>query len=206
MRQRGTGLIAMMIISIGVALILRFSYLFFMGGATRRYSEYVIQTPIQIGPLSLVPRTLISDAVALVVLVAVSLALIFTRMGKATRAVADNPSLAAASGVPVNFVVRLVWAVGAGLAALAGVIFAIDQGVVYSMGDEILLLIFAAVVLGGLGTAFGALFGALIIGLFIQLSTLWIPTELKFVGALAVLILILLVRPQGLLGQRERIG
>jgi branched-chain amino acid transport system permease protein len=206
LRRRGTGLIAMMIISIGVAMMLRFSYLFFIGGETRRYTEYVIQNPIEIGPLAIVPRTLISDAIALVVLVMVSLALVFTRLGKATRAVADNPSLAAASGVPVNRVVRLVWAMGSALAALAGIIFAIDQGVVFSLGEEILLLIFAAVVLGGLGTAFGALFGALIIGVFIQLSTLWIPTELKYVGALAVLIVILLVRPQGLLGQRERIG
>jgi branched-chain amino acid transport system permease protein len=74
------------------------------------------------------------------------------------------------------------------------------------MGQQILLLVFAAVTLGGLGTAFGALFGALIVGLLIQLSTLIIPPELKSVGALVILIAILLVRPQGLLGRRERIG
>jgi branched-chain amino acid transport system permease protein len=67
-------------------------------------------------------------------------------------------------------------------------------------------LIFAAVTLGGLGTAFGAIVGSMIVGLFIQLSTLIIPTELKYVGALAVLIIILLVRPQGIMGRKERIG
>jgi branched-chain amino acid transport system permease protein len=74
------------------------------------------------------------------------------------------------------------------------------------MGTSILLLIFAAVTLGGLGTAFGALVGAIIVGLLVEVSTLWIPSDLKYVGALVVLIVILLFRPQGLLGRRERIG
>ena len=74
------------------------------------------------------------------------------------------------------------------------------------MGFQILLLIFAAVTLGGLGTAFGALVGSLIVGLFIELSTLWLPSDMKYVGALVVLILVLLFRPQGILGRRERIG
>jgi branched-chain amino acid transport system permease protein len=74
------------------------------------------------------------------------------------------------------------------------------------MGQDMLLLIFAAVTLGGLGTAYGALVGSLVIGVLIQLSTLIIPTELKYVGALFVLIIILLVRPQGILGRKERVG
>jgi neutral amino acid transport system permease protein len=76
----------------------------------------------------------------------------------------------------------------------------------WDMGFQILLLIFAAVVLGGLGTAFGALVGSLIVGLFIEMSTLWIPSDMKYVGALVVLIVVLLFRPQGILGRRERIG
>jgi branched-chain amino acid transport system permease protein len=74
------------------------------------------------------------------------------------------------------------------------------------MGFQILLLIFAAVTLGGLGTAFGALVGALVVGMFVSVTTLVIPTELKNVGALGILILILLVRPQGILGRAQRIG
>jgi branched-chain amino acid transport system permease protein len=74
------------------------------------------------------------------------------------------------------------------------------------MGFQILLLIFAAVTLGGLGTAFGALIGSLVVGLFVEISTLWIPSDMKYVGALVVLILVLLVRPQGILGRKERIG
>jgi branched-chain amino acid transport system permease protein len=206
LRRRGTGLIAMMIISIGVALMLRFGYLYFMGGQARRYTEFVVQDTFSVGPVSFVPKTLIADAVAIVVLVSVSLTLIYSRWGKATRAVADNPSLAAASGINVDRVIRMVWAVGGALAALSGVILAIDQGAVWQMGLRVLLLIFAAVVLGGLGTAFGAMVGSLIVGVFVQVSTLWIPSELKYAGALVVLIAALLLRPQGILGRRERVG
>jgi branched-chain amino acid transport system permease protein len=206
LRNRGTGLIAMMIISIGVGLMLRFGFLYFMGGETQRYSTYVVQDTFSVGPMTLVPKTLIADAVSIVVLVAVSLALIYTRLGKAVRAVSDNPSLAAASGINVDRIIRLVWAVGSGLAAMSGVILAIDQGVRWQMGLRVLLLIFAAVILGGLGTAFGAMVGSLIVGVFIQLSTLWIPGELKYTGALIILIAVLLIRPQGILGRRERVG
>ena len=82
----------------------------------------------------------------------------------------------------------------------------LQVGVNWQMGFTVLLLVFAGSVLGGLGTAFGAILGSIIVGLLVQLSTLIIPTELKYVGALVVLILILLVRPQGILGKSERIG
>jgi branched-chain amino acid transport system permease protein len=74
------------------------------------------------------------------------------------------------------------------------------------MGFQILLLIFAAVTLGGLGTAFGALVGSVIVGLFVEVSTLWLPSDMKYAGALVILIIVLLFRPQGILGRKERIG
>ena len=80
------------------------------------------------------------------------------------------------------------------------------NGIKWDTGLQILLLIFAAVTLGGLGTAFGALVGSLVIGLVVELSTLWIPGDLKYAAALLILILLLLVRPQGLLGRAERVG
>jgi branched-chain amino acid transport system permease protein len=143
---------------------------------------------------------------AVVVLVLAGLALLKTRMGKATRAVSDNPALAAASGIDVQKVIRIVWVAGAALAGLGGIFLAFTQQVNVTIGQNVLLLIFAAVTLGGLGTAYGALVGSLVVGMFISLSTLWIPSELKNVGALAVLIVILLVKPSGLLGRRSRVG
>jgi branched-chain amino acid transport system permease protein len=104
-------------------------------------------------------------------------------------------------------VIRTVWIVAAGLAGLAGVLWAYFRpGIKWDMGAQILLLIFAAVTLGGLGTAFGALLGSLVVGLLVEVSSLVIPADLKYVGALVVLIVILLVRPQGILGRKERIG
>ncbi|WP_436521861.1 branched-chain amino acid ABC transporter permease [Actinoplanes sp. HUAS TT8] len=206
LRNRRTGLIGMMIISIGAALVLRYLFLFFFRGDTRQYAEYVAQPGMDLGVISVAPKNLVMDVVAIIVLIGVSLALTKTRLGKATRAVSTNPSLAAASGISVDSIIRLVWTIGGALAALSGVMLGLFQGVNYQMGFQILLLVFAAVTLGGLGTAFGALIGSLVVGLATQLSTLWIPTELKNVGALVVLIVIILFRPQGILGRRERIG
>jgi branched-chain amino acid transport system permease protein len=82
----------------------------------------------------------------------------------------------------------------------------VNYGFDYQFGFKILLLVFASVTLGGLGTIWGAMVGAFVIGLFVEVSTLWVPAELKYVGALAILILVLLVRPQGILGRAQRVG
>jgi len=206
LRRRKTGLIAMMIVTIGLSIFARFLYLYFIGAQPRSYAQYVTQAGIQFGPVSLAPRDLWSMVIALVVLVGVALLLIFTRIGKAMRAVSDNPSLAAASGIDVNRVILFVWVSGGALAGLGGVLLGLSQQVKFDMGFDLLLLVFAGVILGGLGTAFGALAGSLVVGLFVTVSTLWIPSELKNVAALAVLILILLFRPQGILGRSERVG
>ena len=85
-------------------------------------------------------------------------------------------------------------------------LFALNERISFNSGFNLLLLMFAGITLGGLGTAYGALVGSFVVGLFIQISTLWVSPELKNVSALLVLILVLLVRPQGILGQRERVG
>jgi neutral amino acid transport system permease protein len=206
LRRRGTGLIAMLVVSIGFAILVRYFFLFIFGGDTRQLPEYAGQAGLQFGPVSITPKSIITTSIGILLLVLATLWLLRTRMGKASRAVADNPALASASGVEVEKVIRAVWILGALLAAYAGIIITVNQGVSFLMGQDNLLLIFAAVTLGGLGTAHGAVVGSLVIGLFIQLSTLFIPTELKYVGALFVLIVILLVRPQGILGKKDRVG
>jgi branched-chain amino acid transport system permease protein len=206
LRRRGTGLIAMMIVSIGLSIFLRYVFLVLFAGETRSYEGFGGQTALNLGPVVLDQKDIASMVIAVVVLLLVSFGLVFTRIGKATRAVADNPPLAAASGIDVERVINIVWIVGAALAGLSGLLLGLAQQVNYQMGFQILLLIFAAVTLGGLGTAYGAILGSIVVGLFIQLSTLVIPSELKNLGALAVLILILLVRPQGILGRAQRVG
>ena len=206
LRRKGLGVVQLMIVSIGLSLALRYTYQYFIGGKTYQLPG-ASPAPIQFGPITLSYIDLISMGVSIVVILAVAYFLLGTRIGKATRAIADNPQLASASGINVDRVVRIVWILAGVLAALSGILWAYFRpGVKWDMGTQMLLLIFAAITLGGLGTAFGALLGALIVGVVVEVSTLWIPSDLKYAGALVVLILILLVRPQGLLGRKERLG
>ena len=206
LRHRGTGLIAMMVVSIGLSIFLRNIFQYFAGAGTHQYSQFSSPNPWHWGPVLVTPKDVFVVVFSAIVLVAVVIALQRTKLGKATRAVADNTALAAATGINVDRVISVVWIVGAMLAGLSGVLLGMTQGFDYQLGFKILLLVFAATVLGGLGTAWGAIVGAMVIGLFVEVSTLIIPAELKFVGALVVLIIVLLIRPQGLLGKAQRVG
>jgi branched-chain amino acid transport system permease protein len=206
LRRRGIGNISLMVVSIGLALAANSFFLYTFGGITQPFTDYHAQRAWSIGSIDLAPKKFASTVISLVVLLVVAIALQRTRTGKAMRAISDNPDLAASSGINVESVIRLVWAFGAGLAALGGILFSVSQDVNFDQGSSLLLLLFAAVTLGGLGAAYGALVGGFVIGLFVNVSTVWIPTELKNVGALGVLIIVLLVRPQGILGRSERIG
>jgi len=205
LRKRGLGLIPLMIVTIGLSLVLRYVFAF-IWGADRLSLPSDPKPFLVIGSVSLRFTDVAGAVVAIVLLLAVAFILLRTKIGKATRAVADNRSLAAASGIDVEGVIRTVWIGGAALAALSGVFIGYYQSLRWDTGASILLLVFAAVTLGGLGTAFGALVGSLVIGVFINVSTLWLPENLKYVAALVVMIIILLFRPQGILGRRERIG
>ncbi|MGH3320101.1 MAG: branched-chain amino acid ABC transporter permease [Streptosporangiaceae bacterium] len=206
LRGRGTSTIQLFIISIGLSLLLRHAILIVFGSRSRPYADYVIQEALHLGPVSITPRDLIIIAVSLAVLAGVGLMLQTTRIGKAMRAVSDNRDLAESSGVDVQRVVLVVWMMGGALAALGGVFFGLSEVVMWNMGFKLLLLMFAGVILGGLGTAYGAMVGGIVVGLVAQLSTLYFSVELKNAWALGVLILVLLVRPQGLLGRAERVG
>ena len=149
---------------------------------------------------------MITAAISLVVLIAVALALQKTRLGKATRAVSDNPDLASATGIDSQRVIRMVWVLAGSLAALGGIFRALDEQVGFDMGSRLLFLMFAGITLGGLGSAYGALVGGFVVGVLVELATLVVPTELKNTPALAILIIVLLVRPQGILGRSERVG
>jgi len=207
LRGRGTGLIAMMIVSIGLAIFVRYLYQYFVGANSHNFSEVGIpRRPWEVGPIDVSIRTFWSAVICVVVLVIVSIAVQRTRLGKATRAVSDNPALAASSGIDVDRVILTIWIVGAALAGLSGVLWGMNYGFDYQFGFKILLLVFAGVTLGGLGTIWGTMAGSILVGLMIEMSSLVIPTELKYVTALVVLILVLLIRPQGILGRAQRVG
>ena len=206
LRRRGTGLMGMMIVSIGLALTLRYTALATFGGSPRNYNQYAAQPGLNIFGVAVTPKAIILAVIEIVVLAIVLYWLKNSKIGKATRAVRDNPDLASATGIDVERVISYVWTLGAFLAALAGITIGINQDVSWRMGQILLLIMFASVTLGGLGTIYGALIGSLTIGVLIQVSTLVIPTELKTVSALFVMILMLLFRPQGILGKRERVG
>ena len=207
LRRRGTGLVPMMIVSIGLALAVRYIIQFFFGGATQQL-PFAQSPEIQLGPVSISPNNLWSLVISALVIAILGVVLLKTRLGKATRAVADNPALAAASGIDVDNVIRIVWVAGGMLASLGGILWAYYRpGVTFDMGSQILLLIFAGVTLGGLGTVWGALIGSIIVGIFVELTTVFgLAADLKYVGALFIMIVVLLFRPQGILGRRERVG
>jgi len=207
LRRMGVSLIAQLVVTIGLSIVLRYGFLLVFGGTQRFYADYTAQRArTYLGLVDLTNKDFITMVISVVVLVAVGLVLAKTRIGKAMRAVSDNRDLAESSGIDVERVIRLVWVAGGALAALGGVFLGLSETVNWLLGFRMLLLIFAGVTLGGLGTTYGALVGCLLVGMGIQLSTLFIPIELKNAGALAVLIGILMFRPQGILGQAERIG
>ncbi|HZI45906.1 MAG TPA: branched-chain amino acid ABC transporter permease, partial [Ilumatobacter sp.] len=168
---------------------------------------YTNQVGKEFGPIVITPRDLITMILSFIVLLSVALTLQYTRLGKATRAVSDNVDLASATGIDTSRVIRMIWIAAGSLAALGGIFRGLDEQVAWDMGTSLLFLMFAGITLGGLGSAYGALVGGFVVGLMVEMSTLFgVPTELKTVPALVVLILILLVRPQGILGRAQRVG
>jgi len=207
LRKRGVGLISQMVITVGLSIMLKNFFLFRFGGRDKPYFNYTNQVGKTIGPVTLTPRDMITTLLSAIVLVVVATSLQYTRLGKATRAVSDNVDLASATGIDTSKVIRIIWVAAGCLAALGGIFRGLDEQVAWDMGSSLLFLMFASITLGGLGSAYGALVGGFVIGLMVEMSTLFgVPTELKTVPALVVLILVLLIRPQGILGRAQRVG
>ncbi len=206
LRLRHTSLIAMMVVSIGLSFAMRNLILIVFSGEPRAFPDFAGQAPVKILGIPMVPKHLFTIFAAVLILGGLGLFLSRSRSGTALRAVADNKDLAESSGIDVNKIIAITWVLAGGLAATGGVFFGLTETVQWDMGFRLLLLIFAAVVLGGLGTTYGVIAGAMVVGLAVELSTLFIPNELKTATGLIVLIIMLLIRPQGLFGTKDRIG
>jgi branched-chain amino acid transport system permease protein len=206
LRRRGVGLISQLVVSVGLSIVLRNMYLYQFGGRTKPLNDYSAQTVMRLGPASITPRDLTTAILSLLVLVAVALFIQKSRTGKAIRAVSDNPALASSTGIDTQRIIRIVWFAGGALAALGGIFRGLDEQVGFEMGSRLVFLMFAAITLGGLGSAFGALVGGILVGVFVEMASLVVPAELKNAPALLILIIVLVVRPQGILGRKQRVG
>jgi len=204
LRRRRLGLNQTMIVSIGFSMALRYVLLIIFGGDTKDLGAS--PSNITLGPINTNSLELASIGISALALIGVALFLTRTRIGKATRAVSDNASLAAATGIDVERIIRYVWIIASALTGVAGILFGLQYQANWLTGFTILLLMFAAATLGGLGTSLGTAIGALIIGMVVQLSSLVVPTDLTYATGLVILILTLLVRPQGILGKKQRLG
>lgn len=215
LRARGVGLVSMMVISIGMSIALRYLILYWFGDRSRPYRQYALQTDalFTVGAIRVLPKDLFIIVTSTLLLVGVGLLLKMTKLGKAMRAISDNRDLAAATGIDVGRIITLVWFMAGALVTVGGIFLGLTELNQWEMGTTLLLLVFAAVTLGGLGTTYGAMIGSLVIGIAISVATVpklgsveVIEPATKNAAALLVMIVILMVRPQGIFGQRERIG
>lgn len=209
MRRRRAGQFSTFITAIGLALVLRQTI--FLAEGAQSQSYLIDQFSVyRFGPVHLSASQLAAIVLSVLVIVFVGLLLARTNLGRSMRAFSDNPQLAEVSGVNADRIVLYTWILAGALAGLAGEM----QGLVQSafdpnMGWTLLLPIFAAAVLGAIGSAYGALVGGFVLGIAMEVSS-WsglaggVPANYKFVVAFAALILVLLFRPQGLLGRRLR--
>jgi branched-chain amino acid transport system permease protein len=202
MRRLGVPTVMLGLASLAVAFILRSLIYIAWGPDFHFYSpglRPMLRLPLGI---KLRPDQILIIIIAWTLVVLLYLFLERTKMGKALRAMADNPALARISGIPTERMTTWTWIIGGGMAAAGGILLGIDAQVRPEMGWILLLPLFAAVTLGGIGNAYGALVGALVIGVVQQVSTQWLMPAYKPAVAFIVLILILLVRPQGIFGER----
>jgi neutral amino acid transport system permease protein len=203
MRRRGARMLQLLLLSLGFAFVLRNTILFIWSGQERSL-DVDNTTAWDVGPIRLSLLQLIVIVTAAIVLVAVGLMLRYSILGKSMRALSDSFDLAEVSGVDTRRVVTYTWILAGGLAGLAGVLAAVFTSLTPNTGWLLLLGIFAAVILGGIGNPFGALAGGLFIGLSQEWSTMFVaPTYKEAIGFL-LLIAALLIRPNGLFGTAAR--
>ena len=194
--QRATST-TLTIISIGLALFLRNGVLFIWGGSNQNYDLPLVEA-LDVGGVKIAYYRLIVIVITIVAIIALHLILQNTKIGKAMRAVADNIDLARVSGINVEQVVLFTWIITALLTAVGGGLYGLITAVRPNMGWFLVLPMFASVILGGIGNPYGAIAGGLIIGVAQELSVPLLGSEYKLGVALVLMIIILLIRPQGI--------
>ncbi len=197
MRDRRTTSTTLMIISIGLALVVRNGIILFWGGENQAYN-LPVASAVDILGAKVAYYRLVVVVLAVLAILGLHYLLQNTKIGKAMRAVADDIDLARVSGIDVERVVLWTWIIAGSLTAVGGGMYGLITAVRPNMGWFLILPMFAAVILGGIGNPYGAIAGALVIGIAQEMSTYWFPTEYKLGVALVMMVLVLLIRPQGL--------
>ena len=202
--MRGADGISLLIASIGVAFALRYFIAFVFGNSRRLVTSSEKLPSVDLGGVIVDAHEVTLVVVAAILMFALHVLLQRTKLGKAMRAMADNRALAQVTGIPTERVIRSTWIIGAGLTGAAGFLLVLSQGgLVFTTGWRLLLLIFAAVIMGGIGSIYGAIAGGLVIGLASRVSLVWLQGDLASFArptAFALMILILLFRPSGIFG------
>jgi neutral amino acid transport system permease protein len=204
MRSRGAGVLQLLLMAIGLALVIRYVIQFIWSTDLRQLEVNRTDTVEFLG-LVIGRTNLIVIVVGFITLVATGLMLRYSLLGKRMRALSDNIDLAETSGIDTSRVILWTWVFAAGFAGLAGVMAGAITQLQPELGFELLLPIFAAVVVGGIGNAYGALAGGIMLGLVIEWSTLYIAPGWKSAIGFVVLILVLVIRPQGIFGRARTI-
>jgi neutral amino acid transport system permease protein len=204
-RRRGAGELQLLLFALGLAFFMR-NAIAFVATSEDRQTPADVTASVSIGALRIGRTELIVTLLGIAVIVLVAIGLRSSFLGKQMRALADDIDLAETTGIDTNRIVLITWAVSGALAGLAGIFYALPAGAVNpNLGFSLILSIFAAVVVGGIGNAYGALAGGLLIGLVQEWSTLVIEPSVKVAVGFAMLILVLLVRPQGLFGRARSV-
>jgi neutral amino acid transport system permease protein len=204
MRARGAGILQLILMSIGLALVLRYTIQYFWGTELRSLDVNNTATVELLG-LSIGRTQGVVIVVGFVTLLATGLMLRYALLGKQMRALSDNLDLAETTGINTSRVILYTWLFAGAFAGLAGVLYGATTQLQPEMGFELLLPIFAAVVVGGIGDAFGALAGGILIGIVIEESTLFVDPGLKLAVGFVVLIVVLIIRPQGIFGKARAV-
>ena len=199
MRRKNADLVSLVIISIGLSLIVRNAIIFIWGGSTRNF-DLPVRRGIEMLGVTITHNQLIGLGTAILFMVLVHFFLKNTKLGKAMRAISDDINLARMSGIDSDKVIMWMWFIGIGLAGVAGILYGLETTIRPNMGWFLILPMFAAVILGGIGNPYGAMVGGMIIGLSQELSMLILPSEYKMGVSLGIMILVLLFKPKGLFG------
>lgn len=203
-RLSGQPMFSLFLASIGIELFLRYGTILTFGADFRTF-PFPPQRGIRIGIVTITPNDLILLLVAIASLFAVWWMLRRTRIGREMRCVADNLDLARLNGINPQRALLAMWVIASVLAGIAGILLGVRDVLTPTLGWDILLLAFAAAILGGIANPFGAAIGAFLMGIVSQVGILWLPSSYGPGIAFALIIIVLFVRPRGLFGESARI-